>query len=1354
MVLVFPALGVKYLSPYARMTLSIQIKSMISHHCNTRQARTTSSKITSCVISGSPDTTQAITALTVLGYKRNSTTTIALQPPPQQEISGWPSYTIKLNFDCDNFLITKNTDGIPNGTTKEDGLGFLTYMTRSGWQVHWLPNSHIGGTGKNKLQQLNALYWEIDNRDYHHQWGAIEKLTAMGLEPSLVVSSGGRSLHCYLAIEPLEPTQKNRNRWLTTERMLVAVTGGDSAVATTNHSLRLPGFIRPGKKPQQVSHLSNKTYTLDQVENLLLKALPYGMSEDRWHDYRDNEDVLELPETELPSVLKKTTTTQTRKVVNLSLADNGYYEALTTAIEKINETATVDDFTGLGFIPNKGKSGSCPLHGKTNKGSSATLSTYNGSLVFGCFKCQEHGLTYTGLKARLETGKPYWEGRLFVERVEQLCSQFGIALPKKPETTTKTTTKTTETITEIIPETNKTIIKDKIYPGLVKDLPDADITVIATPMGSGKTRVAAREYREIADTQNVPFIYLSMLISLAAGATKELDITDAKDYAWGDTHVAGCIHSFRESSGLGARLLPALDDCIWSGRRPIIFIDEIKATIERLFCTDTNLLNERREIMDALIKYLPFCKLVVADAQADEFTINLLKQIITYGCFREREVSSHWVVSQTPTKLKQVYVFPLTNVDLKKTKPGTVLKVLIDEINTNGGFHLLNLTGQQVTSKTGVNSTRVVQNVLQKQGIKTLVIDRETVSDGGLAGDFMSNPTGIAHHAKQLGYQVIIASPIMKTGVSMVDMNPDRPLFDAVWSVETGLSTPDMVEQNQLRYRNLDVPRYLFVVNNGFNFIGNKSTKPELIKHSESVTAEKVWELYRYQLESDTDQVVTHFLLDAYCQIGARINREMVDYRNEVMRRINNLAETVSYELPDYTGFNLLATSGAETTALQKEEYKKVLEVEHQAICDARDISYEEYTELKKEKSLTRENSRIIKKYEIERTTGIKIVPEHVHNTETGFYRALTNYYRAGTGFLFQEFKDKSKLSKARNRDIIRENKTTNKPKADFNKKLLELGFEGLINQPSLTNSSTETVSVIKKLIDLGLIREQERLVVATDYSPLTSKKQELSVVKTAKKSIQEELKAVNATVKETREDLRAAKQLAIQQIRQDYVESARKIRALTLNKDEKTARLTCLREERDNQITQIRQETREIIDTTKKQVTDIITQKQDLKSTLTSKKQEVADVRENLTKKYETRTGYAFTGDLSLFLGEFTAQSPIEVIDKIIQSFGFKLVKVDRLNGERVYQVKSGYTDIDGNHTCIPDELHPPLLNHWYTRDLLSTVSELLSNGNDKIKVTQEELDFWLNSGDARLQPLISKIKSKNQKVKTTNHL
>lgn len=1306
--------------------------------------------ITHCGIGGSVDNKQAVKALTLLGYKRGDSTTVALQPPPNQELSGWPSYTIKLNFDCDNFSITKNSDG----STKEDGLGFLTYMSRLGWQVHWLPNSHLGGTGRDKLQQLNALYWEIDDSPYDYQWKVIEKLTTLGLEPTMVASSGGRSLHCYLAIEPLEPTPENKNRWLTTERLLIAVTNGDSAVATINHSLRLPGFIRHGKKPQQISHLSNKTYTLEQVENLLLQALPYGMSEDRWHDYKNDKGVLSIPETELPSVVKRATI-QPKKVVNLSLSDNGYYQALTTAIEKINEAATVDDFTDLGFIPGKGKSGSCPLHGKTNKGTSAALSTYNGSLVFGCFKCQEHGLTYTALKARLETGKPYWEGKLFVERVEQLCNQFGVMLPDRvdqsvarttpettPETNKPTVVKTGKTV-ETRP--NQTVIDGKIYPGLVKELPPADITVIATPMGSGKTRVAAREYREMADAQNVPFVYLSMLISLAASASEVISIAEAKDYSWGDTHVAGCIHSFRESSGLGARLLPILDECIWSGRKPIIFIDEIKAVIERLFCTDTNLLNERREIIDTLIKYLPFCQLVVADAQADDFTINLLKQIIEYGSYREKEVSTHWVVSETPTKLKQVYVFPLTNADLKKTKPGTPLRLLIDQVKRDRGFHLLNLTGQQVTSKTGVNSTRVVQKVLARKGIKALVIDRETVSEGGLAGDFMRNPTGVAHHAKKLGYQVIIASPIMKTGVSIDDLDPKKPLLDGVWSLEMGLSAPDMVAQNQIRCRNLTVPRYLFIANTGFNFIGNRSTKPELVKHDESVAAQKIWDLYQYQLQSDADQAVTHFLLDAHCEIAARINREMFDYRNEVMKRINELAETVSFELPDQDGFNTLALSGDEITEMQKEEYQEVLAAEHQAICDAREINQEEYQELKKEKSLTREDGRIIKKYEIERTTGTKINPEHVHNAETGFYRALTNYYRAGKGFLFQDLKDKSKLSKAKNRDIVRENKTTNKPKADFNKMLLELGFEGLINEQSLTNSSTAVVSVVKKLLDMGLIREQERLVMSTDYTPLTAKKQELSVSKTAKKSIQEELKAVNATLKETREGLRTGKQLAIKQIKENYLESVRQVRALKLNKEERTVRLTGLREERDNQITQIRQETREIIDTTKKQVTDIISYKQELKFTLISKKQEVADVRERLTKKYETRTGYAFTGDLSLFLGEFTAQSHIEVIDKIIQSFGFKLVKVDRLNGERVYQVKSCYTDVDGNYICDPGEIHPNLLDHWYTRDLLSTVSDLLSNGDNRVKVTREELNFWLNSNDARLQPLISKIKSKN---------
>lgn len=1384
---------------------------LVTEQYSTKSTKSTTQPISSCVIFGSIDPKQSLSALRLLGYERNDVATIALQPPVQQELNGWPSYTIKLNFDCDNFSIRKNENGIPSNSVKENGLGFLEYMIRNQWQVHWLPNQHVGGTGKARLKSLKSLYWEIDDANYSHQWKVIDRLTMVGLEPTLVVHSGGKSLHCYLSIEPLEPTTNNVNRWLTVERLLIAATGGDIAVATVNHSLRLPGFNRHGKKPQQITHVGGNKYSLDQVEKILLGLLPQGMSEDRWHDYRKyGKDVLELPENELPSVIERSHIAPKTPRYQSSVDGNDYFDALTKAVIKINESATIEDFTRLGFTPTKGRSGTCPLHGKTNKGQSAQLSTYNGSLVFGCFKCQEHGLTYTGLAARIETGKPYWEGRLFVERVETLAADFGVILPPKQATGTNVLMEPIEPIeptvvepmelepsTVVEPSTmvepSTTYIDKFIPPGLVSSIPDTDVTVIAAPMGSGKTSVAAREYREMADSNGAPFLYLSMLTSLSAGASQTIDIMMGEDFIKNPKtrgkHVAACIHSFRESSSLGKELFPALDRALFDSPqpvKPIIFIDEVKATLEGLFCTDNNLTNDRREIIDQLIKYLPFCKVVLADAQVDAFTVELIKKIIQYGSFGEREITSHWIRSTTNVSLDQVYFFPLTNVDLKKNKAGTTLKVLIDQVN-KGGMHLLNLTGQQVTSRTGVNSTKVVAKVLASKGIKTLVVDRETILEQGLAADFISNPTGTSHYLKSLGYQVIICSPVIKTGVSIRDIDPKNPVYQGVWTIASGLLNPDMVEQIQYRYRNESIPRYIMVSERGFNFLGNKSTKPELLKYKEQTLSDKLWELYRYHLYNDDDTTITHFLLDAHCAIAAKNNREMLNYRNEVIARISKIAKKVSYELLDDDGFNVLATSSKDITATQKETYKEVLEVEHQAVVDARTIDQKEYLELQKETSLGADDYRSIRKYELIQETGTEqIVPEQVHNQEMGFYNRFRGFYRATKGYELLATLDTQKLSKTRNRDIIRENRTTAKPKADISHAVISMGFGDVLGLQSLTNSTDKVVELINGVDSKGWINRRDMLFEVKDYSPLNQVKEVITTSKQHKKETIQHIKHAKASLKETREEERIIKSIKLEKIQQDYLEQVKVVRnnykaavkkindsmaidrrksqkeskieqlqyravikgindamAIEQLKSQKESQIEQLRVQKQSQIAKTKEMAKTVVNSAKTSVIELENEKTSIKEIINQEQVKLTETRKNLTKKYETRQVMVVQGELADLIGEVVVQSPIELVSKIATALGFKLVEIDRdKTGERVYTIMSGYQDLGGNYTTKPDDLHPHLMNHWYRRDMVRIVSRLLNEGQeDKEDVNMDNLDWWLSSGDARLTKFLETI-------------
>jgi hypothetical protein len=613
---------------------------------------------------------------------------------------------------------------------------------------------------------------------------------------------------------------------------------------------------------------------------------------------------------------------------------------------------------------------------------------------------------------------------------------------------------------------------------------------------------------------------------------------------------------------------------------------------------------------------------------------------------------------------------------------------------------------------------------------------------------------------------VVICSPIIKTGVSIEDLNPETPVYQGVWTYAAGLLSPDLVEQVQYRYRNESIPRYLFIPESGFNFIGNKSTKPELIKHKEQANSDKLWDLYKYQLETidaNSDRVVTHFLLDAYCEIAARINREMICYRGEVLERLQKISKNLSYQLLDDDNFNTLASSGKETTAAQKVHYKEVLEVEHQAIVDARDIDHQEYIDLKRENSLSVSDTRAVKKYDIKQDAGTETVVEgQVHNHELGFYAKAKQFYRATKGYDLQKTLDGQKLSKTKNRDIVRENRATTKPKADIYHQLINSGLGEVLRLDRVTNSTPNVIELVSKATGFGWLGERDMMVEVKDYSPVDAVKQSLSAAKQERLAAIEQIKTAKAENKELRSDMRTVKAETTKAAQQDYLSATKQVRKDYLSKvkgvtdlvvidhlkQQKQQELDRLRSVKEQEIAAARSMAKEVLETAKIAVLALETEKNTAKQVIESEQLKLAETRENLTTRFETRKVLVVQGELADLLGKVVVQSPIELVAKLAGSLGFKLVELpnerNQETGERVYKVMSGYQDLAGNHTTTPDEINPALMNYYYKKDLVRIVNRLVNEGvdqDDRELVNLDNLDQWLASEDSRLTDFLKTL-------------
>jgi hypothetical protein len=154
----------------------------------------------------------------------------------------------------------------PNGIKARKGsyeLDAASRWQREGRGVYLVIND--GGDDDNAISLCRAFWVEWDDRPVDWQLTAWREF-GLG-EPSIVVTTGGKSAHLYWVLaEPI-----SRSRWEPIQAALIAVTGADPVNKNASRVMRLPGafYIGPDGKAsgQSKIHASNaKRYYVEQVE--------------------------------------------------------------------------------------------------------------------------------------------------------------------------------------------------------------------------------------------------------------------------------------------------------------------------------------------------------------------------------------------------------------------------------------------------------------------------------------------------------------------------------------------------------------------------------------------------------------------------------------------------------------------------------------------------------------------------------------------------------------------------------------------------------------------------------------------------------------------------------------------------------------------------------------------------------------------------------------------------------------------------------------------------------------------------------------------------------------------------------
>jgi len=159
---------------------------------------------------------------------------------------------------------------------------------RTGEAIYFITGDADQATGKDKetgeptgcvwdadVHTCRAVFVEWDKRPIEWQLTAWQELKLP--EPTAMVSTGGKSIHCYwLLTEPMAPDQ-----WRVLQERLIKYAQGDSRCKNPSRLMRLPGFRYVDKSSGEVTdrvaellHQADVTYSAAEIEACLPAPKP------------------------------------------------------------------------------------------------------------------------------------------------------------------------------------------------------------------------------------------------------------------------------------------------------------------------------------------------------------------------------------------------------------------------------------------------------------------------------------------------------------------------------------------------------------------------------------------------------------------------------------------------------------------------------------------------------------------------------------------------------------------------------------------------------------------------------------------------------------------------------------------------------------------------------------------------------------------------------------------------------------------------------------------------------------------------------------------------------------------------
>ena len=198
-----------------------------------------------------------------------------------------------------------------------------TYLRRESEKVgsggvFFIPTNPSETPKKDDIATANLISVEFDGGTTEEQLEKLNWLSQWGFPPTMILSSGGKSLHAHWKTETLDIETRNQ-----LQRALTILMGSDPAVCTVTQPMRFPGFIRSNvvdgvetrRAQQPLLYCNpNNTYTLKQTKTIIKSSYesrgltyPESISDECFRYLKGKWDNLTKDDTQLETVLTDAT---------------------------------------------------------------------------------------------------------------------------------------------------------------------------------------------------------------------------------------------------------------------------------------------------------------------------------------------------------------------------------------------------------------------------------------------------------------------------------------------------------------------------------------------------------------------------------------------------------------------------------------------------------------------------------------------------------------------------------------------------------------------------------------------------------------------------------------------------------------------------------------------------------------------------------------------------------------------------------------------------------------------------------------------------------------------------------------